>query len=152
VLVAPSGLAKLAELGLRTEAQDDLAALQVLREKPYFRAPEQMRAQWFEGRGDLYSLGATLYYLLAGLPPFEGDTPYDVKRRLLSEAPSPELLQRAHVSKPTIELIMKLLEKLRENRPADAATVAADLRRIAMRLGPAEKGATEGAWDRILGG
>ena len=58
---------------------------------PAYMPPEQARGEIdaLDARSDVYALGATLYYLLAGRPPFEGASGDEVLAKVLSEAPAP---------------------------------------------------------------
>jgi serine/threonine-protein kinase len=74
IVLTTEGIAKLADLGMARETDD--AAL-ARREKgiamgtPYYMSPEQIRGrQSVDGRADLYALGATLYHMVTGRPPF----------------------------------------------------------------------------------
>jgi len=74
VMLTPDSIAKLADLGLAREAVGDALA-DLERGKaigtPYYMAPEQIRAdEDVDGRADIYSLGATLYHMVTGQPPF----------------------------------------------------------------------------------
>src|SRR5579883_341506 len=74
IVLTTEGIAKLADLGMARETDDAVLAQ---REKgiamgtPYYMAPEQIRGrQNIDGRADLYALGATLYHMVTGKPPF----------------------------------------------------------------------------------
>jgi serine/threonine protein kinase len=83
---------------------------------PLYMAPEQARGETVDLRADLYSLGAVLYTLAAGRPPFQADTTLGVLKRVTEEAPGPLRSLRPDVP-PTLErFIMTLLEKRPENR------------------------------------
>jgi serine/threonine-protein kinase len=79
IVLTRDGIAKLADLGMARTAADDAE----LRRKergltigtPYYISPEQVRAEEdIDSRADIYSLGATLYHMVTGRPPFEGST------------------------------------------------------------------------------
>ncbi len=75
ILIATSGVAKLADLGLAKELDEasDLTALHQGFGTSWYMPPEQvLNARFVDGRSDLYALGATLYHLLTGSVPFPG--------------------------------------------------------------------------------
>ena len=90
--------------------------------KPAYMSPEQCRGESLDGRTDLYSLGALLYALLAGHPPFSDPNPLLVMR-LHESAPVPSL--PSDVAQPVRELVYRLLSKRREDRPATATELVA---------------------------
>ncbi|WP_168218791.1 serine/threonine-protein kinase [Limnoglobus roseus] len=95
---------------------------------PTFMAPEQARnAAGVDGRADLYSLGATLYFLLAGRPPIVGDNEYDQVIRLATEEPVAIRTLRPDVPPDVADAVAKLLQKNPAARFQDAAEVAAVL-------------------------
>src|SRR5206468_9711785 len=97
---------------------------------PQFMAPEQARGREGHGpRADVYGLGATLYALLAGRPPFEG-TVAEVLTQLLAGEPPPPLRRRAPGVAPDLEIItMRCLEADPARRYDSAAALADDLAR-----------------------
>jgi serine/threonine protein kinase/tetratricopeptide (TPR) repeat protein len=88
-------------------------------------APEQMMGKADDARSDLYALGVMMFELLSGKPPFSGETSVELLMRHLTEAP-PRLSQVARESgidipAPVDELVMALLAKEPEKRPASAS-------------------------------
>ena len=85
-----------------------------------FMSPEQARGEPVTARSDLYSLGAVLFTLLAGRPPFSGNSVEESLRNLTSvPAPSVGVLNPA-VPKPIDDLISNLMAKRPEDRTATA--------------------------------
>jgi len=131
ILIAPSGTTKLADLGLAKQDQDDSALTQAGQSlgTPLYMAPEQIRGQIdrIDPRTDLYALGATLFHLLTGKPPFRGETSAVVMAKHLSEAPprADDLLPT--ISSATAGLIERLMAKEPEDRPASAAMLIAEI-------------------------
>ena len=85
---------------------------------PFFMSPEQTKGERLSWTSDLYSLGATLYNMITGVPPYDAN---DVMKiiNMHSEAPFPLPSERApdvQVSKPTVAILRKMLEKDPNNR------------------------------------
>jgi serine/threonine protein kinase len=93
-----------------------------------YLAPELMRGgAGLDPRSDVYALGATLYELLGGRAPFEGDTPEELVSQILLDEPRPLRLRGANRDLETI--VMRALEKEPERRFATALEMAEDLER-----------------------
>jgi serine/threonine-protein kinase len=96
---------------------------------PLYMSPEAIRTPHDLGpRSDLYALGAVGYFLLAGTPPFKGNSMVEVCGHHLHSAPVPPSERMGRSLSPSLEkVILGCLEKKQENRPADARAVAAAL-------------------------
>jgi serine/threonine protein kinase len=93
---------------------------------PYYMSPEQCKAAPLDARSDVYSLGAMMYEMLAGNPPFDAETPTGIVARHLTESPPP--LRRELNVPPAIEsVIMRALSKDPNARPPDAMEFAREL-------------------------
>ncbi|MEL6616083.1 MAG: protein kinase, partial [Bacteroidota bacterium] len=92
--------------------------------KPPYMSPEQCRGESLDGRSDLYAVGIMMYTMLAGHPPFTDQNPLLVMR-LHESAPVPPLPD--DVPGSVRDLVMRLLEKDRDDRPESAAEVAREL-------------------------
>jgi serine/threonine protein kinase len=98
---------------------------------PFYMAPEQaVSSHMVTASADIYSLGAILYHLLTGHPPFTGDTPMEVLHRAAEQpAPRPRLTNRS--IPPDLETIcLKCLEKDPAWRYSSAAALVEDLDRF----------------------
>lgn len=120
ILLNERGLAKLADLGLAKELSGDSAELTQSGQAlgtPNYMAPEQVRGEEnIDIRADLYALGATLFHLVTGQPPFKGGTSAEILSKHLVEAPPLAHKVNPTVSEACSKLISKLMEKKRENR------------------------------------
>ena len=96
-----------------------------------YMSPEQASGDAeLDGKSDLYSLGCVLYELLTGAPPFTGRTPFVVLAKHLSEPPRPLKDHDLEIPPAMEAIVMQLLEKSPQHRPAGAAEVARALRAV----------------------
>lgn len=104
---------------------------------PWYMAPEQAHSAAHTPAADVYSLGAILYELLTGQPPFEG-TESQVLRKLAAtgEQPAPPRQLAPHVDRHLELVVLNALEKDPVRRYPSAAAFAADLRRAIERRPP----------------
>jgi uncharacterized RDD family membrane protein YckC len=125
--VAPDGTVKIGDFGLSvsTLARDDsqLTASGVMLGTPSFAPPEQLRGDELDVRADIYSVGATLYSLLTGRPPHEGDNAVQVVASVLDKTPKPIGEFRQDVPPGLVEVIGRCLVKKRGDRYADYAAL-----------------------------
>jgi serine/threonine protein kinase len=125
-LAATEDVVKLTDFGL-ARAVDDVGLTQqgVVAGTPEYMAPEQARGEEIGPRADLYALGAVLYACCTGEPPFRGETPLAVLRRVSDEAPTPVRKLNPAVPAWLEALISRLLAKDPAERFQSAAEVAA---------------------------
>jgi len=130
ILISSRGITKLADLGLAKQQHDDSALTQAGQSlgTPLYMAPEQIRGRdgEIDARTDLYALGATLFHLLTGTPPFRGETSAVVMAKHLSEPPPRADALRPGLRTGTVDLIVRLMAKERADRlPSPTALVRA---------------------------
>jgi serine/threonine-protein kinase len=131
IVLTTDGIAKLADLGMARETDD--AAL-ARREKgiamgtPYYMSPEQIRGrQSIDGRADLYALGATLYHMVTGRPPFLYPEIDRVLMAHLEEELTPPDHINQHLSSGLGEVVEFLMAKERRRRYQKAEDLIIDL-------------------------
>jgi serine/threonine protein kinase len=119
---APNATVKLTETGLipvQPPAAVSPPALDVLAYLP----PERVDGNTYDARGDIYMLGASLYLLLAGRPPFVGETVEELLLKVRSVEPAALGALRPSEAPEFTALVMTMLSKRPENRPQTAAEV-----------------------------
>jgi serine/threonine-protein kinase len=134
ILLTPQGVAKLTDLGLARATDDKLAAESEAGKAygtPYYISPEQIRGDVdIDFRADIYSLGATMYHLVTGRPPFEGDTPTAVMHKHLKQALVPPDHINTHLTSGVGEIIEVAMAKNRDERYASTEDLLEDLRDV----------------------
>ncbi len=104
-------VAKLADFGIAALAGAQAAAKNEVWGTPYYIAPETLMKQPIDFRADMYSLGATLYHAIAGVPPFEGADAAEVMRGRLTGAARPLCEVAPGCPESLSKVIMRTLER-----------------------------------------
>jgi serine/threonine protein kinase/class 3 adenylate cyclase len=97
---------------------------------PLYMAPEQCGGEAVDARADVYALGATLYHLLAGRPPFEASSALALVAMHRNDPLPPLQKFNPAVSDGACRVITKAMAKRPESRYSDAAALLADLERL----------------------
>lgn len=135
IKIADFGIVKQRPAGGEGEAEDALKLTKVGKPigTPFYMSPEQ----WFgdgpgltslDHRADIYALGCTLYELLAGRPPFVGQTTSEMRRQHLHDDPPPLNEVASHVPLPVSRVIMRSLAKDRDERQQSVTQFLDELR------------------------
>jgi hypothetical protein len=136
IFLTRDGHTVLTDFGIATvEGQVTITIEGELVGSPGYIAPERLRGEPGGPASDLWSLGATLYSAVEGLPPYSGDTPMAVLAAVLTEQPRPPVLAGS-----LAPVLMSLLERLPEDRP-DATAASTMLAEAAKDDGVARSGA-----------
>ncbi|MCS6977222.1 MAG: protein kinase [Gemmatales bacterium] len=97
---------------------------------PYFASPEQVRGEPLDAQTDVYSVAATLYYLLTGRPPFAGSDPASTLAKIVSEDPVPMRKLRPDIPAALDRIVLKGLQRDRRRRYQSLAEMRDDLVRL----------------------
>jgi serine/threonine-protein kinase len=97
---------------------------------PDYISPEQVKGKRGDGRSDIYALGAMLYEMLTGQPPFSGPNPFAIMNDRLLNNPIPPRELNPEIPPPLQEVIYRALEREPQNRYATANEFAWDLEHL----------------------
>lgn len=138
ILLADSGEVKVADFGLARVAKGpsiDLTNAGMTLGTPLYMSPEQVEGRPLDPRSDLYSFGVTCYHMLAGQPPFRGETALVVAVQHLKNEPERLEALRPDLPPRLTDLVHWLLAKRPEDRPGTATEVGLELAQIEAEFG-----------------
>ncbi|HUG93071.1 MAG TPA: protein kinase [Planctomycetaceae bacterium] len=133
VLLTSDGVPKVTDFGLvkRVEADSSETRTGTIVGTPSYMAPEQAWGRTDIGPlADVYALGAILYTLLTGRPPFLGTTPLETIMQLRQQEPLPPSRLQPGLSRDLETICLKALQKSPQSRYVDASALADDLERF----------------------
>ena len=132
VLLDASGTAKVMDFGIARLADGSAALTQtgVVLGTPTYMAPEQLLGEPLDARADLYSLGVVMYESLTARTPFSTASPVALIAQMLHHEPPAPIDLRPSLGLSISNLVLSLLARDRDQRPATAGAVADELERI----------------------
>jgi serine/threonine-protein kinase len=134
IMLARSGEVKVADFGLarvQGDGRANLTQIGVTMGTPLYMSPEQIEGRELDARSDIYSLGITAYHMLAGEPPFSGDSPLAVALQHLNQPPAPLVSRRPGIPTRLAQVIERMMAKKPEERFGDPAALANELHAVA---------------------
>jgi len=132
IMLAADDTPQVTDFGLAKDLADDgsLSLTGQILGTPSFMPPEQARGEEVDKQFDVYAMGATLYCLLTGRPPFVGPTVTETIRQVVHDDPVPPSRLQPNLSRDLEAICLKCLEKEPERRYASAQDLADDLQRF----------------------
>ena len=111
--VDADGTVKVGDFGLAIPALEhmQLTAMGTIQATPQFASPEQLRGKPLDVRSDIYAVGATLYYLLTGRPPFDDRDVMALVSRIATESPTSPREVRPEVPRALAAVVLQCLAK-----------------------------------------
>ncbi len=134
ILITSAGEVKVADFGLarltRQGAVNGLTQVGITLGTPLYMSPEQVEGKPLDHRSDIYSFGITCYQMLAGAPPFSGDTALSVAVQHIKMQPKPLESLRPDLPPALCRLVHTMLVKDLERRCPSAREILRELRRL----------------------
>jgi serine/threonine-protein kinase len=134
IMLARSGEVKVADFGLARVQGDggaNLTQIGVTMGTPLYMSPEQIEGRPLDSRSDIYSLGVTAWHMLAGQPPFTGDSPLAVAVQHLNQPPPSLAARRPKMPPRFAQLIERMMAKKPDDRFSDPAALLGELHVLA---------------------
>ncbi|MEX2476717.1 protein kinase [Marinobacter sp.] len=128
-----SGEVKITDFGIAKIADDSRTRAGSVMGSPLYMSPEQLKGQKVTGASDIYSLGVTLYRLVTGETPYQGDTLANLTYQILNKRPRSVREFCPDAPNGVVRLINKAIQREPDKRFASAAMMAEAMRRLALR-------------------
>ncbi len=142
IMIDREGNARIMDFGIaRSILERGVTGTGIVIGTPDYMSPEQLDGRDVDGRTDIYALGAILYEMLTGAPPFEGETPLVVAMKHKTERPPDPGELNPQVPEALSRLILRCLEKDREKRFQTTEEILAGLKTLGREY-PATRGLT----------
>ena len=128
-----SGALKITDFGIAKLADDSRTRTGSVMGSPLYMSPEQLKGQKVTGASDIYSLGVTLYKLISGQTPYQGDTLANLTYQILNKRPKSIREHCPELPDSVVRLINKAIQREPSKRFASASAMADALRRAVAR-------------------
>ncbi|WP_225316955.1 MULTISPECIES: serine/threonine-protein kinase [Marinobacter] len=128
-----NGDVKITDFGIAKISDDSRTRTGNVMGSPLYMSPEQLKGQKVTGASDTYSLGVTLYKLVCGETPYQGDTLANLTYQILNKRPKSVREFNPELPNGVVRLINKAIQREPDKRFLSAATMAEALRRQATR-------------------
>ena len=128
IMIDKEGNVRIMDFGIaRSLETKGITGAGVMIGTPEYMSPEQVEGKGVDQRSDIYSLGVILYEMMTGRVPFEGDTALSIAMKHKGEAPKDPKEYNTQIPDDLSKLILKCLEKEKEDRYQDAEEVKSEL-------------------------
>jgi len=134
IMIDDKGIPLLMDLGVSKQAGSQDAMLTTVGQfvgTPHYMSPEQARAEPdIDFSSDIYSLGCTLYHMLAGRPPFKAESNVEILNKHIHENPRPAQYSNPEISNSCAALLEIMLAKKNEDRQSSWTDVITDINAV----------------------
>ena len=138
IMLSTKGEVKITDFGLarinNSAAKQALTSVGITMGTPLYMSPEQVEGSAIDQRSDIYSLGVTAYHILAGHPPFQGDTALVIAVQHVKDTATPLNELRPDIPLGLCQLIEEMMAKNPSDRVDSATQLIKNLRRIKIDL------------------
>jgi serine/threonine protein kinase/Tfp pilus assembly protein PilF len=144
IMIDRQGDARILDFGIaRSLGAKGITGAGVMIGTPEYMSPEQVEGKEADQRSDIYSLGIILYEMMTGRVPFEADTPFAIGVMQKGESPQDPKELNPNIPDTLSEVILKCLEKQKENRYQSVEALQSELGKIETGIPTTERVASK---------
>lgn len=129
--VADFGIARSTSNGTETMTIDTIGSV-------HYSSPEQLRGGYIDAQSDIYSIGVTMFEMVTGELPFDGETPVAVALKHIQDIPPVPSSIKKGIPRALDDIILTAMAKSRQDRYASVAELINDLENIRFNQSPSE--------------
>lgn len=129
IIISKEGKIKVTDFGIARAITDDTTAMYGAMGSVHYISPEQARGGYCDERSDIYSLGITMYEMITGRVPFDGDSTVAVALSHINESMTPPSQIVPGIPVALEQIIFKCTQKKQDRRYLSCSEVIADLRK-----------------------
>jgi len=131
IMISKEGKVKVADFGIAKAVSSDTVTSHAMG-SVHYTSPEQARGGYSDAKSDIYSIGITLFEMVTGHVPFDGETTVAIAiKHIQTDMPSPRIYVQ-DIPKNVEDIIMKCTQKNADRRYANTSELIADLKRSLM--------------------
>ncbi len=140
IIMTSEGVPKITDFGIARLASSETATMKIdTVGSVHYSSPEQVRGRYTDAQSDIYSIGVTIFEMVTGQVPFDGETSVVVAMKHLQDEPPVPSSLRSGIPRSLDRIILKAMAKKKQDRYRTVTDLINDLENIRSRTGVSDE-------------